>query len=149
MKKKLCLSHVTAGEKYRGGNNNSEQKRKNLDQNIKWETKTLKWNIALFFFFIVNAFSCVCLCVVLLCTLLGNILWSFDSAFPTIRWLFNTSVENSLACRRACVSLCVHVDSMRTHMLLESERSWSQRCLCWVYCSPCGADGQLKLSSWV
>lgn len=40
-----------------------------------------------FFFFNVNAFSCVRLCVVLVCALLGNILWSFDSAFPTIRWL--------------------------------------------------------------
>lgn len=80
--------------------------------------------------FIVNAFSCVRLCVVLVCPLLGNILWSFDSAFPTIRWLFNTSVENSLACRRACASLRVHVDSTRTHMLLVSERSGSQRCPC-------------------
>lgn len=82
--------------------------------------------------FIVNAFSCVRLCVVPVCPLLGNILWSSDSAFPTIRWLFNTSVENSPACRRACASLRMHVDSTRTrtHMLLVSERSGSQRCPC-------------------
>lgn len=77
-----------------------------------------------------------------------------SATFPTIMTqhsgqLHDFSTHLWKKVRAAGEDLHLRVFTAYAHVLRTSERSRSERWLCWLYCSPCGADGQLKLSSWV